>query len=125
MDPILEAIEDIESRAPGETFSYRKVAEKWGVNRTTLARRHRGVQADRAGGGQKRQKINPQQEGELIKHIEALTSRGLPPTREMVRNFAISIAKEDVSERWVSRFLQRNQAHLTSKWTTGMDRDRH
>jgi hypothetical protein len=43
----------------------------------------------------------------------------------MVRNFAVSIAKEECSDRWVSRFLQRNQTRLTSKWTTGMDRNRH
>jgi transposase-like protein len=105
IDPIQEAISDIKSRASGEAFSYRKVAQKWGVNRTTLARRHQGVQADRAGGGQKHQKLSPQQEDELCKYIEGLTKQGLPPTRETVRNFAVSIAKEECSDRWVPGFF--------------------
>jgi hypothetical protein len=40
MSPIDAAIEEIKSLAPGEKFSYRKIAEKYGVERTTLARRH-------------------------------------------------------------------------------------
>jgi hypothetical protein len=40
MDPIQKAIEEIESREPGDNFSYNKVAVKYGVERSTLARRH-------------------------------------------------------------------------------------
>jgi transposase-like protein len=42
MDPIQEAIKEIESREPGDKFSYREVARKYGVDRTTLSRRHQG-----------------------------------------------------------------------------------
>ena len=35
------------------------------------------------------------------------------------------IRRQEVSDAWVTRFLNRNQAHLTSKWTVGMDRNRH
>jgi hypothetical protein len=41
------AIEDIESLDPGETFSYREIAAKHDVDRTTLSRRHQGLQATR------------------------------------------------------------------------------
>jgi hypothetical protein len=37
MDPIEAAIKSIESRDPGEDFSYRKVAEIYGVNQVTLS----------------------------------------------------------------------------------------
>jgi hypothetical protein len=40
MSPIDAAIEEIESLAPGEEYSCRKMAEEYGVERTTLARRH-------------------------------------------------------------------------------------
>jgi hypothetical protein len=42
MDPIQKAIEEIESREEGASFSYRQVAKKYGVDRRTLARRHQG-----------------------------------------------------------------------------------
>jgi hypothetical protein len=40
-DPILDAIAAIESAEPGEGLSYRAAAKKFGVDRTTLARRHK------------------------------------------------------------------------------------
>ncbi|OAF98758.1 uncharacterized protein CC84DRAFT_1169909 [Paraphaeosphaeria sporulosa] len=80
MDPINEAIEEINSLGPGETFTYTAIAKKYGV---------------------------------------------LPPTREMVQNFASAIAKEPVSESWVTRFLTRHGISITPRWSTGMDRDRH
>ncbi|KAG9193874.1 hypothetical protein G6011_03909 [Alternaria panax] len=41
MNPIQEAIAEIESRDPGEQFSYQQIAKKYGVNRVTLMRRHK------------------------------------------------------------------------------------
>jgi hypothetical protein len=69
-------------------------------------------------------KLNPQQEVKLVKYIEDLTGRLLQPTREMVRNFACSIAKQNLSMSWVTRFLNQNKINLATHWTTGMDRDR-
>jgi hypothetical protein len=69
--------------------------------------------------------LSPQQEKELVEYIKGLTDKALPPTREMVRNFASAVSKWQVSDAWVTRFLRRNDAQLTSKWTTGMDRNRH
>jgi hypothetical protein len=71
------------------------------------------------------QKLNPQQEAELVKYIEGLTARRLRPTWEMVQNFASTIAKEDVGKCWVTRFINRHKKDIESHWTAGMDRDRH
>ena len=43
----------------------------------------------------------------------------------MIRSFASSIHGREVSESWVTRFLQRNSSRLISTWQTGMDRKRH
>ncbi len=43
----------------------------------------------------------------------------------MVQNFASHIAKQDVSESWVTRFINRHSIKLISQWATGMDQDRH
>jgi DNA-binding transcriptional regulator YhcF (GntR family) len=98
MDPIDAAIEAIESREPGASFSYRQVAKQFNINRTTLSRRHQGLARSRERAAANKQLLNPQQEEELVRYIEKCTERGLPPTREMVQNFAGAIAKWEASE---------------------------
>jgi transposase len=125
MDPIDEAIEEINSLRPGESFSYREIAKRYGVVHSTLTRRHQGQTVPRTTKILNTRKLNPQQEAELVKYIEDLTARRLQPTREMVQNFASSIAKQDIGKSWVTRFLNRNKIKLAAHWTTGMDQDRH
>ncbi|KAF2843923.1 hypothetical protein T440DRAFT_503166, partial [Plenodomus tracheiphilus IPT5] len=108
MDPIQAAIEAIESREPGENFTYTEVAKKFNVVRSTLTRRHQGQTSPENVKHSNQQKLNPQQELELVRYIENLTRRGLPPTREMIRNFSSEVAHQELSES-----------------TTGMDRTRH
>jgi hypothetical protein len=125
MAPIDEAIEDLKSREEGEQFSLREIADKYGVQRSTLGRRWRGVTRSKEDGYANQQALSPQQEMELVRYIETLTKRGLPPTREMIRNFSSTVAKRQLGEGWVTRFINRHKLDLISKWTTAMDRQRH
>jgi transcriptional regulator with XRE-family HTH domain len=59
MDPILDAIEAIESREDSASFSYREVANKFGVDRTTLSRRYRGVRGSNEEMGKAQQLLSP------------------------------------------------------------------
>jgi hypothetical protein len=123
MTAIQDAIAEIERMGKGVSFSYTKVAKDFKVDRSTLARRHKGKQAPRAVKAAQQQKLNPQQEEELIIYIGEITERGLPPTREMIKNFASAVAESDVGESWVSCFLMRHKTKLTSKmnfYTTKM-----
>jgi hypothetical protein len=43
----------------------------------------------------------------------------------MIRHFAQEIAGVEVSDSWVTRFLNRHSDRLTSRWATGMDKERH
>ena len=43
----------------------------------------------------------------------------------MIANFASAVAREAVSESWVTRFINKYSIHLISKYSTGMDADRH
>ncbi|KAH6234950.1 hypothetical protein HBI42_020280 [Parastagonospora nodorum] len=124
MAPIDEAIADLESRDPGEKFTLKEVAEKWGVDRSTLGRRWRRVTGPRSDGYAQQQAIDPQQELELVQYIIKLTKRGLPPTREMIRNFSSEVAHQQLSESWVTRFINRHEIHLISEWITTTDRTR-
>ncbi|KAF1964240.1 hypothetical protein BU23DRAFT_633012, partial [Bimuria novae-zelandiae CBS 107.79] len=111
---IQETFEFLESREAGDKVSNREVGKRFSINRTTLSWRH-----------QDKQLLSPQQELELVRYIEGLTRRGLPSTHEMVGNFASAVAKWEVSESWITRFLRRHADKLTTKWATGNDRQRH
>jgi transposase-like protein len=125
MDPIKAAITAIESQEPGASFSYRKIAKEYGVALSTLTRRHQGVTQARADTDSTRRNLSPQQELELLRYIRGLTKRGLPPTRQMIQSFASTIAKKEVSLSWVDRFVRRHPESLISRWTTGIDSNRH
>ncbi|KAF1828828.1 hypothetical protein BDW02DRAFT_511389, partial [Decorospora gaudefroyi] len=96
-----------------------------GVDRTTLSRRHRGVRRSNEAIGATQQLLNPQQEIELIRYMGKCSRRGLPPIREIVQNFGSAIAKCEVSESWVARFLHRYSDQFTTKWSAGIDHERH
>jgi transposase len=125
MDPIQEAIEHLESREAEDKFSYREVAKMFGVDRNTLSRRHRGVQRSHRAQAQHQLGLSPQQEEEFVKYIEKCTRDGLPPTRSMLQNFGSAVAQWKVSDSWITRFLHRHADKLTTKWSAGMDRERH
>jgi transposase-like protein len=74
------AIEAMEREGEEEEISYVGVAKKYGVNESTLRRRHQGKCTTRAEAAQMRQKLNPKKEEELYKYINTLTARVLPPT---------------------------------------------
>jgi hypothetical protein len=69
MDRIAEAIASIDSREEGASFSYRKVAREFKVDRSTLSRRHQGKTSSNAGEAQQRSNLTPQQEQELVYNI--------------------------------------------------------
>ncbi|KAF1972591.1 hypothetical protein BU23DRAFT_590084 [Bimuria novae-zelandiae CBS 107.79] len=60
------------------------------VSVTTLRRRQQGSQQSRTTKDLNQRALSPQQEQALLQHIDKLTERRLPPTREMMRNFALS-----------------------------------
>jgi hypothetical protein len=43
----------------------------------------------------------------------------------MIQNFASTIAREPVSESWVTRFINQHSIHLISRWAASMDSNRH
>ncbi|KAI1685847.1 Tc5 transposase DNA-binding domain containing protein [Pyrenophora tritici-repentis] len=121
MPLIDDVIADLESQEPEEKLVLAEFARKWSVSRATLSRRWRRVTGPRSNGYAQQQAISPQQELELVRYIKTLTERGLPPTREMVRNFSSEVAHQQLSESWVTRFINRHEIHLISKWTSAMD----
>jgi hypothetical protein len=125
MSPIENALAELESLAPGELVRYTKTAKKHGVWRSTLTRRHQAATQSYASKSINQRKLNDQQEQELVRYIARLTKQGLPPTRALIQDFASDVAASPVSESWVTRFISRHSIHLISKWTAGMENNRH
>jgi hypothetical protein len=125
MAPIDDAIAAIERQELGEEFSYQKYANKYGVNRSTLSRRHRGKSRSKEDYAATKQVLTPAQESELVQYIKILTIQGLPPTREMVATFASRLSPWELGDAWVTRFLHRHHLDLTTRWQKGLDRQRH
>jgi hypothetical protein len=125
MAPIDDALAAIEVQGPEEKLVYQRIADQYGVDRSTLARRHKRVQVSQEVKQSSQQKLTPQQEAELVKDIEELTAHWIPPTREVIRTFALAVAKEPVSESWVTRFINKYTIDLVSLYSTGMNNDRH
>jgi hypothetical protein len=120
-----EALKECDTFVSEDNIPWSKIAEKHGVVRSTLTRKWRGETRSREEEGIARRALTLQQETELVKYIEELTARRIPPTREMIRNFASAVAQEPVSESWVTRFINRHAIHPISQYSTGMDADRH
>ncbi|KAL6702397.1 hypothetical protein ACN47E_002190 [Coniothyrium glycines] len=95
MNPIQEAIEEIESRKPGDNFTYAEVARRYNINERTLARRHQGVTGPR---GLPHRSLHPQTKIKLRNYCKTLTKRRLPPLRLKIQRFASGFPRKDVSE---------------------------
>ena len=65
--------------------------------------------------------LNHRQEKELIKYINNLCTRGLPPTRALLRNFASEISGKEAGKYWPDRFLKQHNIDLISRYTSNMD----
>ena len=56
-----------------------------------------------------------------MKYIEELTEHHLPPAKDMIQNFASSVAQKEVSDSWVTRFINKHHDRISSQWNSGMD----
>ena len=124
MAPIDDALESLKSLKLREKPNFTEVADKYGCNRSTLSKRWRGVQGSVQQKNENQRLLNKTQEKELILYIDGLTTRGLPPTRQIIRNFASNIAGRQVGRSWVNRFIKRHENDLVSQWASGIDTQR-
>jgi hypothetical protein len=125
MPGINDALQQIAKLRPGEKICYTRIAKDARCDPVTLARHHQGVQADRDTKNLNQLKVSPQQETELVQYIIGLTERSSPPTRQMIINFVRGLAKIEVSQTWVTRFLHRHRDLLTNRYTNPMASVRH
>ena len=91
------------------------------LHRTTLARRANGKVVPRDQYRENCSLLTKDQEIFLLKYIDKLTMRGLPPTPHNIRVFASNLCGKLPSKNWTSRFVHRHREHLCSEFLVGFD----
>lgn len=116
---IKEALADLDTQ---ETPNYSKAARDYGLERTTIMRRHKGKTRSRARFlSESSQCLTNEQEEVLIKHINRMTDRGMPPTAQIVKNLAKEIIKKKIGKNWISDFVKRHKNRLKSLYLFNID----
>lgn len=107
-----------------DTVNYTQTANEFGVNRSTLSRRHRCITGSKEEGRQSRALLSLQEEKGLLEYINKLTVEGIPPTNAMVRNLAVEISGKQPGKNWSFEFVERHKDKLQSKYLKGADLER-
>ena len=103
-------------------LNYTQIALKFGLQRTTLMRRHKGICDSRAQATSQYHKLlTDTQEEVLITQINKLTARGLPPTSHIVKNLAEEIVGREVNKNWTAHFVKRHSSRLKSLYLRNID----
>uniref|UniRef100_A0A093VGD5 Jerky protein like-like n=1 Tax=Talaromyces marneffei PM1 TaxID=1077442 RepID=A0A093VGD5_TALMA len=67
--------------------------------------------------------LSKEQSRALIKWINQLTKRGLPPTNSMLENFAREISGKEPGKNWASRWIKAHSDEVISRYSEGLDSD--
>jgi len=98
MEAMEAALEELDLM---EKKNIQKIADKHCVERSTLSRRYHGKTTTKAEGYNSQRLLSPGATTALIKYINDLSERGLPPTHAMVRNLAYTMAPRMPGINWV------------------------
>jgi hypothetical protein len=106
----------------GDFADYSKAAARFGVDRTSVSKRVRGLTKPRQEANSLYlQCLTTAQEEVLIGHINKLTDRGMPLTSYIVKNLAEEIRGCKVGKNWVGQFVKRHKDRLKSLYLRNID----
>ena len=121
-DRIAEAIADLRTQ---NCPNIAATAKKYGVARTTLSDRFKGKSSTIEDVNSSiRQQLTNAQEEVLIDYVNKLSNRGFPPTPQILKNIAESIAKTTLGSNWIARFCKRHRTELASIYLHTIDHKR-
>lgn len=119
---IAEAIADLESQSRPNIAA---TAKRFNVARTTLSDRFKGKSTTIEDvNSYVRQQLTQTQEEALIAYVNKLNDRGFPPTPQILKNIAESIAHSTLGRNWVARFCKRHHTRLASVYLRTIDHKR-
>jgi hypothetical protein len=91
------------------------------LHQSTLSRRARGIIIPREQYRENLSLLTYNQQEFLVKYIDKLTKRGLPPNPHNVRIFASNICGKMPGKNWVSRFVNNHRDQLSSEYLAAFD----
>jgi len=116
------ALEDLSKQA---IPNFLATSKRFQVNRITLVRRFKGTQRNRhVAHSETQQSLSIAQEETLIRFINNLTERSLPPTSQIVHNCAEELAKKPLGKNWVGKFVKRHKDQLHAVYLRTIDNQR-
>ena len=119
---ITEAIADLKAQ---DRPNIAATAKKYQVARTTLSDRFKGKSSTiEDANSYVRQQLTQTQEEALIAYVNKLNNRGFPPTPQILKNIAESIAHTTLGPNWVARFCKRHRTRLASIYLRTIDHKR-
>ena len=105
-----------------ETRNYTEVAKEFKLEQTTLSKQYKEQTVSRKVFlSESRQCLTIAQEEALIEQINKLTDRHIPPTSQMVKNFAEEMIGREVGKNWTQGFIRRHNSRLKSIYLHNMD----
>jgi hypothetical protein len=108
-----------------EAINYAATANEFGVHPETLRRHHKGLQQSRqAADFQYKTLLSEQQEIDLLRYIDTLTARGIPPTYQMIWNLGAELTEKEPGKRWAYEFVERHSDRIRSLFLKGEDLSR-
>lgn len=119
MAPIDLALAELEA---SDRPNINATAKVYGLSESTLRRRFRGQTQSRAEAASTKSKLlKTDQELVIIEHIKELTSRGMPPTSQMLRNLVEELVGHTIGKHWTGRFIKRYETHLIGTYLKGIE----
>jgi hypothetical protein len=100
-------------------------ARKHNVAQRTLAHRFKGETVpNQEATSYSRKQLTDTQEETLITYLNKLNDRGFPPTPQILKNIAESIARTTLGPNWVARFCKQYRTRLASLYLRTIDHKR-
>ncbi|KAL3707102.1 hypothetical protein TMatcc_008115 [Talaromyces marneffei ATCC 18224] len=115
------ALEALHSLKPGEKPNQEHTM--YGVDPSNLSKRFRGSTGSTEAQYNNQRLLSKEQSRALIKWINQLTKRGLPPTNSMLENFAREISGKEPGKNWASRWIKAHSDEVISRYSEGLDSD--
>lgn len=108
-----------------DKLNYTEAEKIFKISRWTLRRRYTGKCGSRQDANSNyRQKLNNVQEDTLLRYIDELTKRHMPPTKRIITNLAEEIIHGPVGKNWAGDFVKRHSERICSIYLKPIDHSR-
>ena len=108
-----------------KSVSYVEVTKIYGLDPSTLTRRHKGITVSRTETTSTfRQRLNNTEEDTFLSYIDSLTDRHITPITKIIKNLVEEIVRGSIEKKWTVRFIQCHFNRICSLYLRPLNRIR-